>query len=1161
MKCSGCGFENREEAKFCLKCGEKMELRCPQCRKPLPLEAMFCDECGHKLGVPIEAPSVDYSEPQSYTPKFLANKILSTRTYVEGERKLVTVLFADAANYTAMAEKLDPEEVHQIMDGCFKILMDEIHKYEGTITQFMGDGVMAIFGAPVAHEDHAQRACHAAISIQTGLWEYGEKIKKNTGVDFKMRIGLNSGSVIVGSVGDDLRMDYTALGDTVNLAARMEGLARPGSILVSTKTHKLVSDFFEFRSLGKVEIKGKEKPQEAYELIKAGEVETRIEAAAAKGLTKFVGRKNSMAALMEAYEKAQSRSGQVVGVVGEAGVGKSRLLFEFRNRLPQGEFTYHEGRCLHYGGTMAYLPILDILRKYFGIKEGDREFLIKKKLEERVGQLDESLRGALPFYQGLLSLEVQDEEYLKLEPKQKRDLTFEAIRDLLLWESQKKTVVLAVEDLQWIDRTSEEFLDYLIGWLANTKILLIILYRPEYTHQWGSKSYYDRIGLDQLTMESSAELVEAILEGADVIPELRDLILNRAAGNPLFMEEFTHTLLENGTIQRKDNQYVLSTKPSDVQVPDTIQGIIAARMDRLEDSLKRIMQVASVIGREFAFRLLQTITGMKEELKFHLLNLQGLEFIYEKTLFPELEYVFKHALIQEVAYNSLLQKSKKEIHKKIGEAIEQIYTERLGDFYEMLAYHYSKSDEYEKAQKYLRLSGDKAMRNHSAWEALRLYQETMNILGQMPESEDNKREQLEVVRSIYTPVLYLGYPEEYLAILQQGERLSNELGDERSLAWVYSMMGRYYAFAGNAQESLIYLERALEVAREMEDVHLMVQTGFGNCGVLWVKGDYGKLHDMASSILQLIEKTNKVCEFFGLPFSPYSMLCILCGLALEGLGRFDEGDGLCEKGLRFATETKELFNLANAEFLYAFSCLIRGNGTKGIRHLQNCLKYFEEWQYSGLSLALAFLGFGYYLVGDLETALRYTEEALKIQEDAGTQALMSYRYWVMGMVHCDSGHPAKAKEFAEKALELSQENSEKHLEGQSRALFGRILGKLNAKEIEKAEESILQGTKILEELKARPFLAESYLWIGELYASTGQAEKAQENLKKAGSMFQEMGMDYWLARTHAAYAELFKRKGDKSKARETLGKAIQIFKECGANGWVEEYEKELAALP
>ena len=517
-----------------------------------------------------------------------------------------------------------------------------------------------------------------------------------------MRIGINSGPVIVGAIGDDLRMDYTAIGDTTNLGSRMESLADPGAILVSENSHRLTRDFFEFNSLGKIEVKGKENPQEAFELIKTGKVETRIGASVAKGLTRFVGRKKSMATLLNAFDTVKSGSGQVVGLVGEAGVGKSRLLLEMRHVLPEDEYTYLEGRCIHYGGAMPYLPMLDVLRSYFDIKEGDREFLISKKIKDKIVSLDETLEHSIPFFKDLLSLKIDDPEFIKLDPKDKREKTFEALRSVIIRLSHEKPLILAIEDLHWIDKTSEEFIDYLIGGLANNPILLILLYRPEYTHQWGSKSYYSKVGLTQLGIPSSSELIKAILENGEVAPELKQLILNRSAGNPLFMEEFTHTLLENGSIERNNDLFVLSRKASEVEIPDTIQGIISARLDRLEDNLKRTMQVASVIGRDFAFRILQTITGMREELKSHLLNLQGLEFIYEKNLFPELEYIFKHALTQEVAYNSLLLNRRKEIHENIGKAIEELYPERLEEFYEMLAYHYSKSNNHDKAIHYLK---------------------------------------------------------------------------------------------------------------------------------------------------------------------------------------------------------------------------------------------------------------------------------------------------------------------------------------------------------------------------------------------------------------------------------------------------------------------------
>jgi class 3 adenylate cyclase len=517
------------------------------------------------------------------------------------------------ANFTSISEKLDPEEIHRIMDGCFKILMDKIHRYEGTINQFTGDVVMALFGAPVAHEDHGQRACHAALSIQKAMVNYDEKLKKEYGIKFRMRIGLNSGPVVVGSIGDDLRMDYTAVGDTTNLASRVEGMAGPGRIFLSKNTHKLARDFFEFNFLGNVEVKGKIESQEIFELLGIGEVDTRIAASVAKGLNPFIGRGNSIHALMDAYNKTKSGSGQVVGVVGDAGVGKSRLLLEFRNQLSRREFSYFEGQCLPFGGAMAYLPILEIIRSYFKIKEGNPESLIKKSMQGMILQVDEKLHGVLPPFYDLLSLDAENAAYHKLEPRQKRERIFEAIRDLLVYESQKKPVIIVVEDLHWIDRTSEEFLDYLIGCLTGARILLLLLYRPEYTHSWGSKSFYNRIGLEQLTAKSSAELIRSILQVGEAAPELEELILDRAAGNPLFMEEF----------------------------------------------------------------------------------------------------------------------------------------------YEMLAHHYSRSDNFKKAYYFLKLSGDKVMRKHSVLEAFCYYKDAMSALKRIPESEENTRKQLQGVQRMLPKNMYI----------------------------------------------------------------------------------------------------------------------------------------------------------------------------------------------------------------------------------------------------------------------------------------------------------------------------------------------------------------------------------------------------------------------
>ncbi|MBW2118436.1 MAG: AAA family ATPase [Deltaproteobacteria bacterium] len=1120
MKCAKCQFENREGAKFCKKCGDKLELICLSCGHPYQPGSTFCDECGHDLREPIEPPPIDYSEPQSYTPKFLADKILTTRSSIEGERKLVTVFFADVVNYTSVSEKLDPEEVHQIMDGAFRILMDEIHKYEGTINQFTGDGVMALFGAPVAHEDHAQRACYAALAIQKAMGEYGDEIERDTGVEFRMRVGINSGPVIVGAIGDDLRMDYTAVGDTTNLGSRMESMARPGTILVSGNTHRLVRDFFEFESLGKIEVKGKKEPQEAFELIKAGEVETRIGASVAKGLTRFVGRKNSMAALLDAFDRTRSGSGQVVGLLGEAGVGKSRLLLEMRNMLPQDEYSYLEGRCLQYGGSMAYLPVLDILRSYFDIKEGDREFLIKKKMGAKILDLDEKLKNVIPPFQSLLSLKVDNEDFSRLEPKEKRERTFEALRNLMIRVSQEKPMVLTVEDLHWTDKTSEEFLDYLIGWLANTPIMLLLLYRPEYTHSWGSKSYYTKVGLDHLGTNSSSELIKAILEEGEVAPELRQLILNRAAGNPLFMEEFTHTLLENGSIERKDEKYVLSGKASDIQVPDTIQGIIAARLDRLEENLKRTMQVASVIGRDFAFRILQAITGMREELKSYLLNLQGLEFIYEKNLFPELEYIFKHALTQEVAYNSLLLKRRKEIHEKIARAIEKLYAERLEEFYEMLAYHYSKTENVSKACQYLKLSGDKALGNFSPSEAVQFYREAASLLRDQPDSRDNRRLRLEILQAMAYPLRPLGYPEGSVDFLEEGENLARDLGDRKAQAYFQTNIGVYYLNSGDPVKGRAYVERVIEGFELTEEVEIIVPT-YELILSYSLEGAFLKSCQAAPKVIALMEQTHTEHKRFDRPANIYSILHGFYGQGLAATGNFAEGERFLGKGLSFARDIDNLISIAMIEMLYGSFYLLKGDSENQVKHFRSSIDYLEKSQMTFfLGIVWAWLGGAYLYSGQTDTALRYAEKGLEMHTDLRLPIFLGSIHFVLSEVHLDLGNLEKALVHAEQAVDLSEKNNERLFEAEARITLGRVIAPTDKVKFDEARELMVRGIGMLDQLGIRPTYAVGLLRLGKLYSDAGQWEKALENLKKAEGMFQEMGMDYWLGKTQEVLAAL-----------------------------------------
>jgi len=1107
MQCPKCQTDNAPDDSFCRKCGNKLEIVCPECGRTIPPDSSFCPKCGHNLKEPAEAPPIDYSQPQSYTPKYLADKILTTRSSIEGERKLVTVLFADVANYTSISEKLDPEEVHQIMDGCFKILMDEIHRYEGTINQFTGDGVMALFGAPVAHEDHGQRACHAALSIQKAIEGYGERIKGQHGAEFKLRIGLNSGPVIVGSIGDDLRMDYTAVGDTTNLAHRMQDMAEPGVVLVSGHTHKLSRDFFEFTSLGKVEVKGKEEPQEAYELIRPSEVETRIEAAAAKGLTRFVGRRKELETLKEAFESAKSGSGQVIGVVGEAGVGKSRLLLELREMLPESDYSYLEGRCLHYGGSMPYLPVLDVLKGYFGIKDETQESCIKEKVRECMCRLDEELQEIPACLQEVLSLNVEDEKYLQLGPQQRRERTFEAIRDLLIRESQKTPLILAVEDLHWIDKTSEEFLDYLIGFLPTARILLILLYRPEYTHTWGSKSYYGKIGLDQLSARTSTELVQAILEGGDVAPEIAGLVLGRAGGNPLFVEELTHSLVENGSIQKKDHQFVLARKPSEIEVPDTIQGIIAARMDRIEDNLKRIMQVASVIGREFAYRILQSITGMSEDLKASLLNLQGLEFIYEKQLFPELEYIFKHALTQEVAYNSLLLKRRRELHEKIGRAIEELYSGRLEEYYELLAYHYVRSDDKDKAVEYLDLANQKAYGASAMEEAKSFFVHAMELLDTQPETEQTRRRRLTLLVNQGIPFEMLFQLPAYYELLKRYEPTEVTLNNEGLLGELYSRMG-------HCEWSFGLLDQAIQT--DTKAVELCEAVGNDEGAAIayhhlhWAhqaKGNFDLALAYKDRVFLIME------DHFQL--EPYVYSLIASSQTCGYMGRWDDALGFAEKALTVAEEYSD-----NTLVSFALFC--------------------KAWIYT--------------FEGDLDQAVKNGELSLK---RALTPMNRTAAEVILAWAWSRAGLPKKAIEVLAPLVELMQAGN--YVWGEIGARAVLCEGYLLAGEHEKARQTTESLVELAERCEAKWYLGFAHRLLGEIALKTNPAE-GPTHFEKAISIYKEIKAQNELALAYSGMGRLHKQKEDTEEARKYLTKALEIFERLGTLIEPDKVREELAEL-
>lgn len=1122
MKCPECHLNNREDAKFCKSCGTKLEHICPSCGYTYESDSLFCDECGCHLGTLKSPLPIDYSRPDSYTPKFLADKILNTRSTIEGERKVVTVLFADVANSTAIIEKLDPEEVHQVMDGCFEILMDRIHRYEGTVNQFRGDGIMALFGAPIAHENHAQRACYAALSIQRALEDYGEKLRVDYGVEFKMRFGINTGLVMVGAIGNDLRMDYTADGDTTYLAKRLESIAEPGNVFLSENTYRLIKAYFKLEALGPVALKGIEEEQNAYLLVDSSRLKTRFDEAVSKGLVRFVGRKNSMATLRNTWNEATEGFGQVLGIMGEPGVGKSRLLLEFKRSLVEEDIHYLEGRCLPYGGSIAYLPFLDILKSYFSIQEGQSDSDITKNIKEKITFLKKKYYPfLLPAFQQLLSLEIVDESWYQIGPKQRRFHIFEALKWLLLTMSEEKPLITLVDDLQWMDKTSEEFLIYFIDSIPQNPILLVLLYRPEYTHPWGDRSHYSKIGLGQLTRKSVVELTSAVLEDAAVEAELKQLILRKCAGNPLFVEEFIHTLLENDYIKRKNNQFVLIRGSDSIKIPDTIHGIVAARIDKLDGLLKQIIQAASAIGYDFGYRILQTITGKGEELKSCLDKLQSLEFLYERELFPELEYTFRHGLIQEVAYNSLLKKRRIDLHARIGLAAEFLYADKLDEFYEILAYHFSLGEDYPKAYKYLKLSGEKAEEYFSHLPAFHFYKKAQKTYDKLTEADGGDGEKLEICKMMTRPIAMLGFPKGSLNILKEGAKIAKELGDQKSFSRFHNDISILYTARGDSLLSITHSEKSFNEAGKIEDIEMMAPLALSLCYAFVVSCKYDKVIDISLRVAGLIEKTERKPDFFNTPFILYSFLLGICGMAKAMQGDFQKGKMVSEKGLNHALKSGHKMTLAFNELQHASVLVLKGDGQEAMGHCHNTIKYSEDIKWPTiLSQGWTILGYASYLIGELDRAREFVFKGLKMQEDSGIEAMISLHYCTFSMVLFDLGDLEEALQWSEKALELSITNREKRYEGLSKIWIGRILGSKEKAQYSEGEQFILEGCEILKELGVRPAMAQGHLNLGELYRNSGEEFKAVEHLRKAKSMFEEMEMDYWTAKCREAWKGL-----------------------------------------
>jgi predicted ATPase/class 3 adenylate cyclase len=628
----------------------------------------------------------------------------------------------------------DPEEARKLLDPVLERMMEAVHRYEGTVNQVMGDGIMALFGAPLAHEDHAVRACYAALRMQETVKQYAEDVRHGHGVAVQIRVGLNSGEVVVRAIGSDLHMDYTAVGQTTHLAARMEQLASPGNIVLTASTLDLVEGFVAVKPLGPVPVKGLADPVEVYEVAGAGPAKTRLQATAQRGLTRFVGREAELEQFHRAQQQATNGHGQIVAIVGEAGVGKSRLVHESIHAPRLGCWLVTKAAAVSYGKATSYLPVIDLLKGYFKIQAGDDLREIREKVTGKVLTLDRALEPTLPALLALLDMPVDDAAWQTLEPGQRRQRTLDAVKALLLREARDQPLLVIFEDLHWIDGETQALLDGLVEGLGSARLLLLVNYRPDYQHGWSSKTYYGQMRLDALPAEGAGELLDALLGDDPTLGPLKQLLVKR--GNPFFLEETVRTLVETKALAGEQGRYRLTQSVQVIQVPPTVQAMLAARIDRLAPEDKRLLQVASVVGKDVPFALLQAIAELPDEaLRRGLDHLQAADFVYETGLFPDPEYSFKHALTHEVTYGGVLQERRRGLHARIVGALETLHRDRLGEHTERLAHHAFRAQLREKAVYYLRQAALKAAARSALLDARSWFEQALGVLGTLPESQ------------------------------------------------------------------------------------------------------------------------------------------------------------------------------------------------------------------------------------------------------------------------------------------------------------------------------------------------------------------------------------------------------------------------------------------
>jgi class 3 adenylate cyclase/tetratricopeptide (TPR) repeat protein len=1109
MRCASCGADNPDGMKFCGNCAAPLHNRCPRCGFENPPGFKFCGECAAPLSHSSAAPAAEqHRDPAGESRADLSqlapsDKSSATGEVPEGERKTVTSLFADIKGSMDLMEDLDPEEARAVVDPALQIMIDAVHRYDGYIVQSTGDGVFALFGAPVAHEDHPQRAIYAALRMRDEMRRYGAELRERGNPPVEIRIGLNAGEVVVRTLKTgDAHAEYTPIGHATGLAARMQTLAPTGSIVVTDALHNLVQGYFEMRGLGPARIKGVSEPVGVYEVVGLGALRTRLQRSASRGLTKFVGRRAEIEQLKRALRLARGGHGQLVAAVADAGVGKSRLFHEFK-ALADPDCRILETTSVSHGKATACLPVIELLKGYFSIADRDDERTRLEKITGRVLALDRVLEDVLPHLFAMLGVSEGDAALDGMDPAIRRRRTREALKHLLLRESLVQPLIVVFEDLHWIDDETQAVLNLLVESLGTARLLLLVNYRPEYRHEWGNKSYYTQLRLDPLGRETAGELLGGLLGGDAALKPLRERIIARTEGNPFFMEEMVQVLFDQGVLTR--NGVVKIARPFDsIEIPPTVKGILAARIDRLAAADKDLLQTLAVIGKEFALSLVtevvpRDVRGLDRELE----NLQLAEFIYEQPASGDVEYTFKHALTQEVAYDSVLIERRRQVHARTAAALERVFADHLDDHYGELAHHYARSADTARAVAYLKLAASQAGQRSAYDDALRSIDDALRLLKTMPPSAERDRDELELL-VISGPLLATAKGNtapELAALLTRASDLSRRVGHGPTTFKVLIGLWAFNHLQGRLRSALEVLGQLMPMAEEFgADLPRAAANASMGSTLLWM----GRITEARGYLESACAIFDRDLDTY-LPSMQAPVVPSHCQLAsaLWILGYPDQGLRHAEKALELARRLGRPFSIAFAlQHLTAIHALRREY--QPMRPLCESLielareHGFPSWLASG-EMSLAILEVA---EGSGVDAVERAGRAVERLKSTGAGLVYNHAAMLLADAHKRLGRRADGLAVVEPAIEAIAEAEQRMTEPELYRLRGELLLLAPADEAA-AEKSLARALELARAQGARAWELRAATSIARILVRRGDRAGARAALEPVYAWFTE----------------------------------------------------------